>query len=72
MCMPPLETRTDFTGETTEVPQDPCQHWRGMLRLRHRFHTRSSAPASMGEESREAPEQLAWGLDFPEATRAGP
>ena len=29
-------------------------------------------PASTGEESREAPEQLAWGLSFPEATRAGP
>ena len=71
-CMPPLETRTDSLGQTPEVPQDPCQHWRGMLRLRHRFHTRSSAPASMGEESREAPEQLAWGLTFPEATRAGP
>ena len=27
---------------------------------------------TLGEESREAPEQLAWGLDFPEATRAGP
>ena len=26
----------------------------------------------MGEESREAPEQLAWGLAFPEATREGP
>ena len=26
----------------------------------------------MGEESREAPEQLAWGLAFPEANRAGP
>ena len=24
----------------------------------------------MGEECREAPEQLAWGLAFPEATRA--
>ena len=24
------------------------------------------------EESGEAPEQLAWGLDFPEATTAGP
>ena len=35
-------------------------------------HTRSQAPASPGEESREAPEQLAWGLAFPEATRAGP
>ena len=29
-------------------------------------------PASTGAESREAPEQLAWGLSFPEATRAGP
>ena len=26
----------------------------------------------MGEESGEAPEQLAWGLAFPEAPRAGP
>ena len=25
-CMPPLETRTDSPGETSEVPQDPCQH----------------------------------------------
>ena len=38
--MRPLQTRTDSTGETSEVPQDPCQHWRGILRLRHRFHTR--------------------------------
>ena len=40
-CMPPLETRTDSPGETPEVPQDPCQHWRGILRFRHRLHTRS-------------------------------
>ena len=26
----------------------------------------------MGEESREAPEQLAWGLAFPDATTAIP
>ena len=70
--MPPLETRPDFPGETPEVPQDPCQHWRGILRFRHRLHTMSEAPASMGEESREAPEQLEWELAFPEATRAGP
>ena len=37
----PLETRTDSLGETPEVPQDPCKHWRGMLRIRHRLHTRS-------------------------------
>ena len=30
------------------------------------------APASAGEEFRQAPEELAWGLAFPEATRAGP
>ena len=34
-CKPPLETRTDSPGETPEVPQDPCQHWRGILRFRH-------------------------------------
>ena len=33
---------------------------------------RSQAPASTGEDSREAREQLAWGLAIPEATRAGP
>ena len=40
-CMSPLETRTDSPGETPEVPQDPCQHWRGILRFGHRLHTRS-------------------------------
>ena len=40
-CMTPLETRTDSPGETPEVPQDPCQHWRGILRFRHRLHTMS-------------------------------
>ena len=38
---PPLETRTDSPGETPEVPQDPCQHRRGILRFWHRLHTRS-------------------------------
>ena len=40
-CMPPLETRTDSPGETPEVPQDPCQHWRGILRFQNQLHTRS-------------------------------
>ena len=31
----PPETRTDSPGETPEVPQYPCQHWRGILRFRH-------------------------------------
>ena len=39
--MPPHKTTTNSTGETPEVPQDPCQHWRGILRFRHRLHTRS-------------------------------
>ena len=37
--MPPLETRTDSPGETPEEPQDPCQHWRGILRFRHHLHS---------------------------------
>ena len=40
-CMPPLETRTVSPGAIPEVPQDPCQHWRGILRFRHRHCTRS-------------------------------
>ena len=60
----PTRTRTDSPRETPEVPQDPCQHWRGILRFRHRLHTRSEAPASTGVESREAPEQLSRGLAF--------
>ena len=36
------------------------------------FPVRAEAAASTREESREAPEQLAWVLAFPEATRAGP
>ena len=37
----PPETRTDSPGETPERPQDPCQHWREMLRIRRLLHTRS-------------------------------
>ena len=55
MCMPPLETRTDSPGETPEVPQDPCQHWRGILRFRHRLRTRSEAPASTGRNPERPP-----------------
>ena len=40
-CIPPLETTTDSPRETPEVPQDPSQHLRGMLRFRHLLHTRS-------------------------------
>ena len=37
----PTRARTDSTVETPEVPQDPCYHWGGNLRFRHRLHTRS-------------------------------
>ena len=37
----PLETRTDSPGETSEGPQERCQHCRGILSFRHRLHTRS-------------------------------
>ena len=40
-CLPPHEMSTDSPGESPEVPQDPCQHWRGNLRFRPRLHTRS-------------------------------
>ena len=40
-CMPPLEMTKDSPGETREVAQDPYQQWRGILRFRHRLHTRS-------------------------------
>ena len=55
MFMPPMETRTDSIEETPEVPQYSCRHWRGILRFRHRHHTKSKAPASTAEESREPP-----------------
>ena len=32
--LPPIETRNDSPGETTEVTQDPSQHWRGNFRFR--------------------------------------
>ena len=41
LVRPPIETRTDSPGETPEVPQDPCKHWRGILRFRNRLLTRS-------------------------------
>ena len=37
----PTRDKDYSTEETPEVPQDPCQHWRGMLRFRHQLHTRS-------------------------------
>ena len=50
----PTETRTDSPGETPEVPQDPCQHWRGILSFRHPLHTRSK-PQHRRERNPERP-----------------
>ena len=59
----PFETRTDSTGETPEVPQDPCQHWRGILRFRHRLHTRFR-PRHRRERKPEGPPSNSHG-DWP-------
>ncbi|KAI4555707.1 hypothetical protein MJT46_014330 [Ovis ammon polii x Ovis aries] len=40
-CKPLLKKRTDFPGETPELPQYPFQHWRGILRVQPRLHTTS-------------------------------
>ena len=55
-CLPPIETRNDSSGETPEVPQGPCQHWRRMigsgsgttqhLRPRHRWERNPERPPS--------------------------
>ena len=37
----PIGDEDDYPVETPVVPQDPCQHWRGNLRFRHRLHTGS-------------------------------
>ena len=63
MCMSPIETRTESLGETSEVPQDPCQHWRGMLRFWHLLHTRS-LPRHRRERNPEIPPSKSHG-DWP-------
>ena len=37
----PTRDEDDSPAETPRVPQDPCQHWTGRLRFRHRLHTRT-------------------------------
>ena len=62
-CIPPLETRTDSLGETPEVPQDACQHWRGILSFRHR-HTQDLRPRHRRERNPERPPSNSHG-DWP-------
>ena len=52
--MPSLDMRTDSPGETPEVPQDPCHHWRGILRFRHRL-TQDLRPRHHRERNPERP-----------------
>ena len=53
-CMSPLETSTDSPGETPEVPQDRCQHWRRILRFWHRL-TQGLRPRHRRESNPERP-----------------
>ena len=62
-CMPPNETRTDSPGETPEVPQDPCQHWRGILRFQDR-PTQGLRPRHRRERNPEKPPSNSHG-DWP-------
>ena len=52
--MPQLETRSDSPGETPEVPQDPCKHWRRILRL-HTDTTQGLRPWHRRERNYERP-----------------
>ncbi|KAI4564017.1 hypothetical protein MJT46_009815 [Ovis ammon polii x Ovis aries] len=55
-----FETRTDSPGETPEVPQDPCQHWRGILRFRQ-DSTQGLRPQHRRERNSERPTRNAHG-----------
>ena len=59
----PHETRTDSTEETSEVRQDPCQHWRRILRFRHRLH-KGLRPWHLQEWNPESPRSNSHG-DWP-------
>ena len=69
--MPPLERRLTPLGILQKYPKS-------MSALERKPQVPALTPHKVlgpsidGRESREAPEKLAWGLAFPEATRAGP
>ena len=69
--MPPLETRTDSPGENPEVPQDPCQHWRGILKSATES-TQGLGACIDGRGIPRGPRATRMGTGQPEATRAGP
>ncbi|KAI4584667.1 hypothetical protein MJG53_006201 [Ovis ammon polii x Ovis aries] len=61
--MPAFETRTESPGETPELPQDPCQHWRGILRFRPRLYA-GLRPRHRRERNPERPPRNSHG-DWP-------
>ncbi|KAI4551951.1 hypothetical protein MJG53_000228 [Ovis ammon polii x Ovis aries] len=73
--MPAFETRTDSPGETPEVPQDPCQHWRGILSSGPEF-TQGLRPRHQRERNSERPPRNSHGdwpfLRPPERVPEGP
>ena len=68
--MPQFQTRTDSPVENPEVPQIHVSTGEESSGSGTDF-TQDLGSVIDVEESREAPELLAWGLAFPEATIAG-
>ena len=75
MCMPPLETRTDSPGRLQKYPKIHVSTGEESSGS-GTDSTQVLGPSIDGRGNprgpREALEELAWGLAFPEATRAGP
>ena len=68
----PREGKRDTAATAREESARACPHSRRGLTPLGRLQKYPRIHISNGEESRVAPEPLAWGLAFPEATRAGP
>ena len=64
--------KRDTAATAREEIARACPNSRQGLTPLGRLQKYPNIHVSTGEESREAPEQLAWGLAFHEATRAGP
>ena len=74
MCMPPLETRTDSPGRLQKYPKIHVSTGEESSGS-GTDSTQVLGPSIDGRGNprgpREALEELAWGLAFPEANRAG-
>ena len=64
--------KRDTAATAREESAHACPHSRRGLTPLGRPQKYPKIHVSTGEESQEAPEQVAWGLAFPEAPRAGP